>query len=299
MSPKLSCHLYELTFNDSNKAGAQGALLRYDFNRAIVGYASLPAWPQLGDHTLDKKLQGLARNPHTEPQWSWARLDAEMRQKKIPALPTGTVLPLSHWHLRADDSRDPQRWHELVSRGYLCWKLKLNPSILGDLPLRPLARFASENSVKLRLDGNGSFHSLQELDSLFEMLSPNSVIELFEDPSTDCELWPEIESRWGITLASDWICSGRSHLAVYKPTRDPSVPQDGDFTITTAFDHPLGLNYTAFESLRHRNHSSLLSPLGIEHPGLYTCDGLPSDVTFGEIGFGWGQLLEEIEWHRL
>ncbi|MGH7937925.1 MAG: hypothetical protein ACRD5Z_22660, partial [Bryobacteraceae bacterium] len=252
MGPDIAYSFYDLHFSDPAKAAAQGILLRYRFTDGEFGFASMSAWPHAGDETLAAKLEHLTRNPRLEPHWSWACLDAELRRKKHAALPSETQLPDSHWHLRNEDLLNPRRWAELIGRGHRCWKLKISPSFVETFPLRELAEFARSNGVKLRLDANGSYTSLSELETLFAMLGPVDVIDFFEDPSAKEELWVEIRQIWAVPLASDWIrpAYGEFDLSVYKPSRDADFDGQGEFVITTAFDHPLGLNYTAYRSVQ-------------------------------------------------
>ncbi len=300
MSAGLWYHLYGLRFGSSDDR-AQGALLKYCFDNDLVGFASLSAWPRAGDRTLDEKLKDLRNNPSMEPQWSWASLDAQWRAEKRPALPIESHFPQSHWHMRGADLRNPERWAELVAGGYYYWKVKVAPSSFEAIPIAKIAKFAHANSVKLRLDGNGAFGSIAELESFVSPLAEMRAIDFFEDPSQDSNLWAEIKRRWGIRLAADWLCS-RDYpcdLVIHKPSRDASVPDERDFVITTSFDHPLGLNYTAYRSLQLKDHPHLRMPLGINHPDLYTCDGVASEITLGAIGFGWPDLLNNVTWRRL
>ena len=294
-------NLYGLRFRDSGKGEAQGALLKYCFSNGATGYASLSAWPQAGDRSLSEKLTHLKENSRLEPLWSWASLDAQLREEKRPALPIGSRLPKSHWHMRGEDLRSPERWITLAAAGHSYWKLKVAPSMVENLPLLEMAKFAQAHSVKLRLDGNGAFATIAEVESLLSPLTAMNVIDFFEDPSADRKLWAEIKRVWTVDLAADWFCSRdySCDLVIYKPTRDASVPDGKDFVITTAFDHPLGLNYTSYRSLQLKDHPRLRMPLGINHPELYTCDGIDSDVTFGATGFGWSDLLESLIWHPL
>lgn len=301
MAPDIACGFYYLHFSDPTKAAAEGALLRYRFADLSFGYASMSAWPQAGDETLAEKLKHLKRNPSMEPQWSWAFLDAELRREGRAALPSGTQVPDSHWHLRSDDLANPDRWPELVAQGHRYWKLKISPSLVESLPLRELAEFARSNDVKLRLDANGSYMSRSELELLFAALGEVDVIDFFEDPSTKEELWVEIRQTWGVPVASDWIRPAHDEfdLSVYKPSRDANFDERKEFVITTAFDHPLGLNYTAYRSIQLKSHPLLRMPLGISHPGLYDCGGIESRVTLGGIGFGWDEMLKKVSWEPL
>ena len=301
MGPNIAYSLYDLYFRDHSKAAADGALLRYRFANGAFGFASMSAWPHAGDKTLAAKLEHLRMNPRLEPQWSWASLDAELRRKQHAALPPETQLPDSHWHLRSEDLLNPRRWPELIARGHRYWKLKISPSLVETFPLRELAEFAMTHGVKIRLDANGSYKLLSELESLFTMFGKVDVIDFFEDPSTKEELWVEIRRIWEVPLASDWIrpAHGEFDLSVYKPSRDADFDRRKEFVITTAFDHPLGLNYTAYRCVRLKGHPLLRMPFGIAHPGLYHCDGIDSQVTFGGIGFGWSEMLERASWNPL
>lgn len=301
MAIKVAYHLYAPRFQHAAQTEAEGALLRYKFADDSVGFASLPAWPQFGDRNLTRKLADIKDNFRLEPQWSWAVLDASLRKEGKAALPASIPLPPTHWHLQADDLQDSRRWSDLLARGYKHWKLKVSPLSLESLPLREMAQFADENSVKLRLDANGSFTSRAQCDRLCAVINQINVIDFIEDPSANEELWAHLRTSWGCELACDWIhprgfdCD----LYIYKPTRDSDAPREKDFVITTAFDHPIGLNYTAYKSAQLRDHPRLRKPLGISHPGLYKCAGIDSSITFGEVGFGWGQMLEDLSWKRL
>jgi hypothetical protein len=301
MTTAIWYHRYDLRFRDSGKDEAQGALLKYCFSNGEIGYASLSAWPQAGDRGLAEKLNHLKENPRLEPLWSWASLDAQLRKETRPALPIGSRLPESHWHMRGEDLRSPMRWIKLAAAGHSYWKLKVAPSTVAQLPLLEMAKFAQAHSVKLRLDGNGAFASIAEVEALLSPLAEMNVIDFFEDPSVDAKLWAEIKRVWRVSLAADWYCSRdySCDLVIHKPTRDAFVPDGMDFAITTAFDHPLGLNYTCYRSLQLKDHPRLRRPLGINHPELYACDGIESEVTFGATGFGWSDLLESLRWQPL
>ncbi|HEY1768740.1 MAG TPA: hypothetical protein VGG02_00615 [Chthoniobacterales bacterium] len=301
MATAIGYHFYDLQFRESAREKAHGALLRYAFDDGRVGFASLPAWPQLGDLSVSEKLRGLRADPRLEPQWSWALLDAKLRAENKPALPNDTILPASHLHLWGDDLKLVSRWEEFVRRGERCWKIKISPSSLRTFPLADLARFACDHAVKLRLDANGSFNSRDEIDALFEMIAEPAIVDFFEDPSADEKLWGFTAETFGVALASDWIhpTDYDPDLTIYKPTRDPAPNETKHFVVTTAFDHSLGLNFTAWRSLELLDHPRCRGPAGILHPGLYTCDGRDSEIAFGEPGFGCGELLGKILWTPL
>lgn len=288
-----------------------GILLKCSFEGGI-GYASLTAWPELGDAPLEEQLESLRSGRETPlscQALTCARADAELRAQKLNAF-AGLQIPESHFLLTDLAFED-----DVVSafmQGYRVIKAKIGRDWREELyRLEKLAeRF---HVLRWRLDANAKL-SFAEAISFWGGASLNlrRRIEFIEDPCPYARAdWQRLAERMPVALDFErnrW--SAQEPLAlpylILKPEAqdiDAIVETDGGhfekFVVTSYMGHPLGQAWAAYRASK-LSSSGKLALCGLNSHLVYQESPFSKALFSSEgTGLGFDRLLEGVDWREL
>jgi len=281
------------------KGKREGALLRFQFDDELVGYADCHPWPELGDAPLKKQLQ-LIKNYQTtsltQRSLTFARLDAEARARN-DSLFAGLKIPPSHLTIPS-----LERWKAIaVDRCVSLLKVKLGAN-LPDEVLLLYQLLEAYPWIRVRLDFN---HQLTR--NAFEKFLEKGImnrIDFYEDPFPYEErAWKEVQEQYGVRLAYDRGTEqpkrSSAAIRIIKPAIQ-EVPSAEHFVVTSYLDHPIGQLAAAYvAALTTQETCGLLTHLVYEKNAF--SERLRVNETIlvpptGGTGFGFDNLLLRVSW---
>jgi O-succinylbenzoate synthase len=336
---KIAISRYELTpRRDHGGGGASprsGALIRFEFEPNLVGYADCHPWPELGDISLNVQMEMLrtgATTPQLNRARAFARTDAIARSSG-EFLFEGMEIPESHatfpYALSLNPSRAiaESRLDHLCALGFNAVKIKVGNSPL--IEITEIARIFPAlrsrgfhvrfdfNEKLSREDASGFVNSL-----IHELGSDTSWIDWLEDPCLfDIDDWERLRAEFGIPLALDRSFSKLDldaqvpvDVLVLKPavtSPDDAFELAGELNlpiaVTSYLDHPLGQVAAAWVAGKAMASRKPLMSGGLATHLVYESNPFSEEllVENGQLipslgtGFGFDELLEGTEWQPL
>ena len=285
--------------NQTSSKFRDGVLLKFQFDKNLVGYSCYNPWPELGDETWQIGLQQFKKGQNNSllaQACYWADVDARARAEKICL--RETIKPLKNHFLVQELKKDL-----VLPKDFSFLKVKMGRHLGKETEL--LKDFTN---YCLRLDFNGKL-SFQEFNAWWSSL-PHSIKEVVDfiedpfDPSTASEKDLN-NSLWAWDFHKDKISNPQT--IVVKPTRSlKSYSNKPRRIFTHSFDHPLGVvisHYAASQELRSEQEIH-----GLLYRGVKSSDHSEKDFTYEQnkmminktgTGFGFDDLLEACDWTKL
>ena len=268
-----------------------GSLLRIEFPRALelgksssaslknIGYADLHPWVELGDESLQKQLELLARGQLTsltERSIAMAQADADARARGENLL-RDRLIPRSHFLLTALDEGAKKELNQARAQLFSTVKIKIGRDLQAEAKWL-VAHQDLLSDFTLRLDANAKTGLVQIedfLDRLPEALIKS--IQFIEDPCIFHPVsWAQVAVRVPVAFdqafrfENGWmeqdgeesdpgallIKAGVTHLIWKSATQNRDAMLNlavrGPFQIvaTSYLDHPVGQMGAAFEASR-------------------------------------------------
>jgi O-succinylbenzoate synthase len=299
----------------------QGVLLKVEWPDGSYGYTDLHPWPELGDETLEKQLNGLKRgrlSPQVEQSIWLARRDAVARKEKRNLLDS-TIRLKNNFLISDIDTVDSSLFEELRNDGFTQLKLKVGRDLEKE---RYFLTQVAAAGFKVRLDFNAA-GNWQIFEKFFSSV-PRSVfpsIDYVEDPFPfDPISWQEARKvvkiaidnqysqvNWGIlrTIPFDVVVIKPAKMDVDKAL-DYCFQHKIQATITSYMDHPVGMVHALAVATDYKKTygDMLLNPGCMTHR-LYKMDAFAAELqTQGPYivkapgyGVGFDKLLESLTWH--
>ncbi len=291
-----------------------GVLLRVDRGDSD-GFADLHPWPELGDPSLAEELKGLRSGQPLalgQRSLSFARRDADARLAN-KSLFEGLDVPLSHRlvpDLLTTGAADLETWR---GEGFTHLKIKIGRNPMDELRVLkalslPLANF------KIRFDFNG-IGTVDAVVAWIKALQPcvRDAIEFLEDPIVyDGLNWRRLSQELKIALAFDRGATPEafSDWLVVKPSQRAAadfVGSSAKICVTSSLDHPLGqlaaaLDAAELATKREVGVCGLVSQSAYETTDFSQALRYAGPKLFGpksDIGFGFTDLLEKVDWRAL
>jgi O-succinylbenzoate synthase len=312
-----------------------GALIRFEFEPGLFGYADCHPWPELGDIPLNVQLELLRTGGSTvllDRSLVMARVDAEARSRG-EWLFQNLEIPESHasfpYALGLDQNRiiADTRLDNLRAMGFNVLKFKV-----GQTPLIEIAEllriFPSLHSRRfhVRFDFNERL-SLADVTGFLNTLMSEigedlSWIDWIEDPCPfNAPDWDQLRAEFGLPLALDRAAL-RLELdhdlpidilvlkpAVMNPEHIFALARalDVPVAVTSYLDHPLGQVSAAWVAARALQDRVPLVSGGLATHLVYEPNRF-SEELFVEnahllaplgTGFGFDECLEDTEWQAI
>ncbi|MGI9548761.1 MAG: hypothetical protein ACR2M7_02110 [Bdellovibrionales bacterium] len=283
----------------------QGALLAFEFDSSLKGYADFLPWPSFGENSLDQELENIAQGiPSSRfliaQKNGW--LDAQARFKK-QNLFYGLQIPPSHFLI--ENLEDFNKEKALSNLNYKYIKIKLLDSSIEKQAekLKKLVKDLPKN-LRFRLDVGGQKWSVWKKHLAFM----KKQIDFIEDPSLDSQTVNKEDH-----FAQDWI-PNLFPIKIAKPSRDSleSILQGvassrwRKVIFTHSFDHPLGQAASAFWAAQfYLRYPSLFEVSGLkclsfeDNPFYFHKTKDPFFEKPEGLGFGFDRLLSHQDWERL
>ena len=305
---KIHISPYQLKFKNKRKDSSflEGALLSFDFDSNLKGYADFLPWPLFGEKNLSQQLDDITRGIESNRFLLAKRnafLDARSRFKK-QNLFYGLIFPPSHFLIENLILFSKQK--EILNGNYKYVKVKLAPFGL-DEQLKKLKLLVRDlpKTIKWRLDLNYQKWSLwkEALGCIADQ------IDFIEDPFIDTQK----EQNFSL-FAEDWIPNNRCKIRIVKPSRDSiesiikglASSRWKRVVFTHSFDHPLGQVTSAFWAAKFYQmqptffETSALKCFSLEENNFYIPQSKNSILkTPSGFGFGFDKCLVAENWKRL
>lgn len=323
---KISFSKYHLCYiGSSTKLAREGALLRVHYDNDVLGYADCHPWVELDDASLAKQLSLLAKGettPLTKQSLMFAKLDGKARALQTHLF-AGMQLPENHYHISDQNLLSENLLTQLSSQGFRLIKVKMGLNFQADCEILKIFSGAlRKNQLKLRLDFNCRLNQQQFLAFLRQCRHCLELVDYFEDPFPyHPTSWQNVRENQGIKLA----CDKDSFQAIEYPHScdylviKPAIQETSVFTskkldgrrliFTSYLDHPLGQLsglYIAASIFKEKPHS--VSECGFlthhayeptEFSRAFRHQGSRLIPSLEGCGFGYDQLLHQLEWTEL
>lgn len=319
MSEGIFIHRYTLQSRNglnsrSSRTAHEGALVRMG-----GGVGCLHPWPELGDPTLDELVEDLRKHHFFRPivgaAVRCAMEDGSARKQGV-SLFDGVTVPESH----ATIAGGMEEIAQAVSAGFKVVKMKAGRDRAREVAILREGYLAYPE-LRWRLDFNGTMDFLgmaQFLGDLDEGMFDK--MDFLEDPfEVGSEEWVRLHERYSIPLAADRMVDRAPEIVTYavcKPALEDissmsarAMLNGWDMVVTSYMDHPIGQCFAAWSAGKiDERYYGLLDPVaGLMTHGLYEPDafserlGAPSPEwkSPGGTGFGFDDLLDELEWKKL
>jgi O-succinylbenzoate synthase len=301
----------------------EGVLLKFSFEKDLVGYADCHPWTALGDLPLIDQLKQLSQNQFTPLTWRsqyFARLDAQARlegKNLFEHLP----IPPSYASVGTLHPSTLSAIEQARERGFKQFKIKLGDDLTRDtLLLNALLKHFHRHNLSFRLDFNLKLTYPQWEKWRENIAFAQENIEFCEDPFPfNASLWEKVCQEKKVQLACDLHSEQALGLAQASPILicKPAIQDESLFlqldsqqqlVFTSYLDHPLGqmaaayIAAKAWQKVPHRMRSCGLLSHEIYLPDAFSeCLGiqgtqlLPPEGT----GFGFDHLLPKLDWFPL
>lgn len=277
----------------------RGTLLRFDFGNGSFGYADCHPWPELGDLPWEEQVALLSQDrltDLTQRSLSFAKLDAEARQKRISLWWEGAVIPPSHTLVPDLMALTPSQLEAWSRAGQTRVKFKVgkDPVAEGQV-LAGFSDLFKKLGIQVRLDFNGQL-TPAEFENFLKQIDLG-VLDFVEDPCAyDGPLWADLQREFKIRLALDRVPSSllpvfsapdtSYSVLILKPAiQDPALmleharAQGAALVVTSYMDHPYGQLCAAWVAARLAREGCVLERCGLLTHLLYEPVVLPpSDV---------------------
>lgn len=298
----------------SSKLGHPGFLISHQ-----GGYASVHAWPELGDPSMDELLAMIRRGDHGHPliqnALHCAEIDAAARRQGRSIF-EGVEVPKSH----ATSTLDFNHVKRLVESGFEAVKVKLGRDLLRESRvLRQIHQ--SYPDLRWRIDFNHAINTWEEVRSFLSGLGEAlcEQIDFLEDPCADVgSLKTQGSSVCELPVAVDRLLQSE-HLSgsyrVLKPAADLMEDELNALrgsgvrlVITSYMDHPIGQSYAAWWAAKLRAEGYLMSDcMGLKTHRLFEADPFtealgddnPEWIAAEGTGFGFDRVLQNISWEKI
>lgn len=311
----------EYTLELKSGGARQGALLRFEFAKDVVGFADCHPWTEFGDDALELQLRKLSRGEFTaltRRSIYFAKIDSQARAAETNLL-VGLEIPRSHFLIDSLAAMSEAKLSDLWSDGFRELKIKLGRDLSAEL-VQLHALLAKSKPFNLRLDFNGR-PNIDSLRTFFSQLDPTIFLQLeyIEDPlKASAQEWFELQEELGVTFARDFVAVENSEAHYFVRVIKPAV-QDGfallaaepasvEVVVTSYLDHPLGQAAAAYTAalLNQKCSDRCLSP-GLLHHHVYVKNEFsellnsngPKFLPVEGTGFGFDHLLERQKWKGL
>lgn len=194
---KISFSPYQLKYL-SRVGLREGALLKVEFERGIIGYADCHPWPEVGDLPLKEQMDAIKNGMDTRLincAFENAKLDADARLHGLSLLDK-IKIPLSHflgfnvldW---TNDCSD-----RIISEGFTHVKFKIGKQL--DKEIEQLLNIFRFSVLKLRLDFNYALN-FEEFEYFLRRIERlKEKVDFIEDP------FPYQKTQWTKIQAKGW-----------------------------------------------------------------------------------------------
>lgn len=302
---KICYHLYELKKSSSKR---EGALLKVQFDDALIGYADCHPWTEFLDEPLKNQLKLLKSGITTRltrRSLFFAEVDAKARFLKKSLL-SGLTIPKSNYLIT--DIKHPQIKNNIqkaLTEGFTSFKVKLGDDLNDLLFLKEQI----PDFVSLRVDFNSKLDLKTFKEVIKKIKTLNLSLEYIEDPFTfNTETWKNIQSG-GLTLACDQFLEqainhpDAAKVLIIKPAIHEAIDLPNQKTVITSYlDHPFGQCTAAFSASKYPETVCGLLTHHIYEKNSFseqlTEHGPDFKIPEG-FGFGFDSILRTLKWLEL
>lgn len=298
----------------SDRTGHEGVLVRIG-----DGVGCVHPWRELGDPSLEELIDDLKRGhffrPLVRAAVKCAMVDGNARRAGVSVF-DGVKVPQSH----ATVLGDAAMIDEAVRRDFKVVKMKAGRDVDAELGLLN-EMHAKYPELRWRLDFNNVLDGggiRNYIKGMSEGL--RDQMDFLEDP---CEVgsrdWAGIRSLYGIPLAVDRnVCDahGQFSFAIVKPALDDvtavcakALFEGWELVFTSYMDHPIGQCYAAWcAGKTEKRFAGVIDPVaGLMTHELFEPDAFTERMGAagpvwsgpGGTGFGFDDLLDDLEWEKL
>lgn len=308
---------YTLENKESNKQTARkGALLRVTFEDSLVGYTDCHPWPEIGDLPLDEQLKKIQKKTPTlltRCSLRFARIDAEARSKRNCLLDYQKI-PNSHFLINDLLNCVGSDLDSISLQGFTHVKIKVGRSLPQEI--NKLHGLFKDRDFKVRLDFNEKIKKEEFFSFLNVTQALHEHFDFIEDPfAYHPRDWKECQEKYGIQLACDkqaLAARDAPDSAAFLVLK-PAVQEIDHFKecrkeriiITSYLGHPLGQTHAAFIASQFDPEQKMIHGLQSHYSyknnrfsEYLSQTGAKFQVPHG-YGFGFDQLLEELEWQNI
>jgi O-succinylbenzoate synthase len=269
-----------------------GSLVRVQWANGTLGFSDLHPWPEFGEQNLDFHLQSLRTGQLTslaKNSLRFNQIDADLRAVRKSAF-EGLVLPKAHKLVRDIRSLNPMLLVEWQKAGFTHIKVKMGDALPEETAT--LTRLAKASSFKWRIDFNGKLSAgvfgewWLALDPEFKM-----KVDFVEDPTGGEQV--TVGGPW----ANDWYKQKSARIGIVKPARESvdDLPLYDRLIFTHSLDHPLAQACAVWTAARY----FAAHPNKVEVCGLSGAIEGPQMIAIPGTGFGYDEILREMEWEQI
>jgi len=305
-----------------------GALLKVEWPGQKPGYSDLFPWPEMGDQSLELELAGIKQGKLSkiaEQSLYFAKLDSKARTNNVSIF-KGAPRINNHYLITDLTKTSDRVINDVKDLGFS--KIKVKVGIDLDLEFDFIRRVMKNNSwIDFRIDCSGKM-KISDFERFFSKFNPSErgKIEYVEDPCPyDAGIWRELSRVVPLAVDNEiekvkWDELNLGNLpfffVVIKPARFAYEriqkylePLTLKVVVTSSLDHTIGVLsalYMAGEI--KRTLPGLLIDCGCWSLRAYKPDdfsdkikvqGSAMMIPHGDIGFGFQQQLEALNWNSL
>ena len=288
----------------------QGALLLFEFQPDLKGYADFLPWPRFGEKPLREQLEDFRKGKKSArlSQLKKIALCDALARKEKRSLFYGLKIPDSHFLI--EDVSSFSHWEQVREAGYRIIKVKVRPKGFQNQIKKLKEGRQALPHCRWRLDLNGSLN-FSEWNSFKKSLQFLwDQIEFIEDPFKNPG---NISGGDSLKIAEDWFVHPKSAVRIVKPSRDSldslvrQIPhrQWKSIVFTHSQETLLGQAATAWQAGEfYRKHPSFWR-IGAfkcysfkKHKWTLNEKNHPVFKSPSGFGLGYGALLEKEPWKR-